>query len=160
MKIPSLQRVYFSLPIVNKTNIKSTFKGGGTMSVSVKGLDELMAKLETIASQSEIRKMEKEALKPVAEKIKSDLKSTAPVSTERPVHAVDYIDLKFNKGYKIGLDSSVDFDISRSLWFQNYATSYRTTHFHWFFNFIDENKNNYLDEARENLKKAIEQKLK
>lgn len=130
------------------------------MSVSVKGLDELMQKLETITSQSEIRKMEKEALAPVAEKIKSDLKDIAPVSTERPVHAVDYIDFKFEKGYKIGLDSSVDFDISRSLWFQNYATSYRTTHFHWFFNFIDENKNNYLDEARENLKKAIQQKLK
>ena len=130
------------------------------MSVSVKGLDELMAKLETISSASEIRKMEKEALKPVAEKIKSDLKAVAPVSTERPVHAVDYIDLKFNKGYKIGLDSSVDFEISRSLWFQNYATSYRTTHFHWFFNFINDNRNNYLDEARENLKKAIEQRLK
>ena len=51
------------------------------MSVSVKGLDELMQKLETIASQSEIRKMEKEALKPVAEKIKQDLKDIAPVST-------------------------------------------------------------------------------
>ena len=94
------------------------------------------------------------------EKIKQDLKDIAPVSTERDVHAVNYIDFKFDKGYKIGLDSSVDFDISRSLWFQNYATSYRTTHFHWFFNFIDENKNNYLDEARENLKKAIQQKLK
>lgn len=130
------------------------------MSVSVKGLDELMAKLETITSQAEIRKMEKEALAPVAEKIKQDLKDIAPVSTERDVHAVDYIDFKFEKGYKIGLDSSVDWDIAKSLWFQNYATSYRTTHFHWFFNFIDENKNNYLDEARENLKKAIQQKLK
>ena len=160
MKIPRLQRVYFSLPIVNKTNIKSTLKGGGTMSVSVKGLDELMAKLETITSQAEIRKMEKEALAPVAEKIKQDLKDIAPVSTERDVHAVSYIDFKFEKGYKIGLDSSVDWDIAKSLWFQNYATSYRTTHFHWFFNFIDENKNNYLDEARENLKKAIQQKLK
>ena len=160
MKIPSLQRVYFSLQIVNKTNIKSTLKGCGTMSVSVKGLDELMAKLETIASQSEIRKMEKEALKPVAEKIKSDLKDIAPVSTERSVHAVDYIDFKFNKGYKIGLDSTVDWDIAKSLWFQNYATSYRTTHFNWFFNFINDNKNNYLDEARENLKKVIEQRLK
>ena len=129
------------------------------MSVSVKGLDELMAKLETVTSQAEIRKMEKEALKPVAEKIKKDLKNIAPVSTERPIHAVDYIDFKFEKGYKIGLDSSVDFDISRSLWFQNYATSYRTTHFHWFFNFIDDNKNNYLDEARKNLKKAIEKRL-
>lgn len=130
------------------------------MSASIHGLDELMAKLETISSPTEIRKMEKEALKPVAEKIKSDLKDIAPVSTERDVHAVDYIDFKFEKGYKIGLDSSVDWDIAKSLWFQNYATSYRTTHFHWFFNFIDENKNNYLDEARENLKKAIQQKLK
>lgn len=130
------------------------------MSVSIRGLDELMQKLETITSQSEIRKLEKEALAPVAEKIKSDLKDISPVSTERDIHAVDFIDFKFDKGYKIGLDSSVDFDISRSLWFQNYATSYRTIHFHWFFNFIDENKNNYLDEARENLKKAIEQKLK
>ena len=130
------------------------------MSVSVRGLDVLMRKLETIASPTEIKKLEKESLKPVAEKIKSDLKDIAPVSTERDVHAVDYIDFKFEKGYKIGLDSSVDWDIAKSLWFQNYATSYRTTHFHWFFNFIDENKNNYLDEARENLKKAIQQKLK
>ena len=130
------------------------------MSASIRGLDELMQKLETITSQAEIRKMEKEALKPVAEKIKSDLKAVAPVSTERPVHAVDFIDFKFEKGYKIGLDSSVDFDISRSLWFQNYATSYRTTHFHWFFNFINDNRNNYLDEARKNLKEAIEKRLK
>ena len=130
------------------------------MSVSVKGLDELMAKLETVTSQAEIRKMEKEALKPVAEKIKKDMKAVAPVSTRRDIHAVSFIDFKFNKGYKIGLDSTVDWDIARSLWFQNYATSYRTTHFNWFFNFINDNKNNYLDEARENLKKAIQQKLK
>ena len=129
------------------------------MSVSIRGLDVLMRKLETIASPTEIKKLEKESLKPVAEKIKQDLKDIAPVSTERNVHAVDYIDFKFNKHYKIGLDSSVDWDIAKSLWFQNYATSYRTIHFGWFFNFIDSNRNDYQEQAKKNLKEAIEKRL-
>lgn len=129
------------------------------MAVTVKGLDELVRKLETLASASEIKKIEKEALKPTAEKIKQDIKGIAPVSTERNVHAVDYIDFQWTTRYKIGLSSKVDFDIARSLWFQNYATSYRTTHFGWFDNFIGRNKNNYLEEAREDLARALQEKI-
>ncbi len=130
------------------------------MSAKIEGINELINKLDGAFSQQEINKMQKDALKPTAEEIKNDMKSLAPVCDESERHGRDVISIKFNKKYEIGLWSQDDFEVWRSLWFSEYGSPTNMYYKGWFSNWINQEGNKYEQEARDNLKKAIIQKLK
>ena len=139
------------------------------MSCSCKGLGELIDKLETQFSEKEIKKLEKESLEPVAEKIKKDMKSIAPVCNIPEVHGRDVIGFRYisSRGYVIGLDNHMPDNAShdywntiRGLWFSQWGSWNNYKHIGWFTNFARANGRNYMEDGAKNLKEAIEEKLK
>lgn len=132
------------------------------MSCKIEGLDELMKKLEMTFSDKEIQKIERKALKPISEKIKSDMKNVSPVCDEPEVHGKDVIDIRYvkSRGYDIGLWSQSDFELWRGLWFSQWSSYYNPYYKGWFDKFCAEAIENYNDEAKESLAKEIMKNLK
>ena len=135
------------------------------MSAEIEGLQELIDKLSQIDEKLN-NKMSRGALKEVAQQIKDDMKSVAPVSTERNIHGVDAIDvgkISSSGGYtntKVGLSTMMngDWEQIRGLWFQNFKTD--EPNFGWFDNFKNENAPKYKEALKEKLASEIKNVLK
>jgi hypothetical protein len=74
----------------------------------IEGLQALVDKLEKITDEKMVTKMQKEALKPVAEDILDEMKSKTPVSTRRNIHGIDaegIFAFRYDgrAGFKVGL---------------------------------------------------------
>lgn len=132
-----------------------------------RNLSELIDKMETMFSSEEIRKMEEKALKPVAEKIKIDMKGAAPNCDESEPHGKDSIGLRFvkSRGYVVGLDNQMKdnkgdyWENIRGLWFSQWGGGNNYKHLGWFTKFARSNGNKYLEESKEELLDVIEEKL-
>lgn len=135
----------------------------------ITGLDKLNAKLESL-SDSEIKRMNKKVLEDVADEVKNDLKNTAPVSKVRNIHGRDAIEkgkvMSSSVGgqyVEVGLKEILNghgadyWTQIRGLWFQNFKTD--EPNYHWFDDFKNSNKNEYLQELKKGLKEALDKKL-
>ena len=74
----------------------------------IEGLQELVDKLESITDEKLVTKIQKEALKPVAEDVLDEMKAHTPVSTVRNIHGIDaegIFAFRYDgrAGFKVGL---------------------------------------------------------
>ena len=133
------------------------------MSASVEGLQELIDKLEGLTDQKFVDKVQKGALKKQADAILNEMKNVTPVSTVRNIHGIDaerILSFRYDGkgGYKIGLTNmGGDWERTRGVWFQNYKTD--EPNFGWWTNFYKANRERWLKEAKESIRKALEDHL-
>ena len=136
------------------------------MSCTIEGLNELIEKLNKV-DKNLTNRIAKNVMKEVAEDIKEDLKTVAPVSTERNIHGVDAIDvgkITKSKGYvgtKVGFSESIRAGGSgadywttvRGLWYQNFKTD--EPNFGWYDKNIKSQKEQYRQALMDLLKIEI-----
>ena len=136
------------------------------MSCTCDGLEELIFKLSDL-NKNLTNKVAKRSVKTVAEKIKHDMISAAPVSTERDVHGISLIDvgkIRTSKRYvkteagfstiiRAGSGSADYWTVVRGLWYQNYKTD--EPNFGWFEKGVRSNKEVYRQALMELLAKEI-----
>lgn len=133
----------------------------------IEGLQALVDKLEKITDEKMVTKMQKEALKPVAENILDEMKSKTPVSTRRNIHGIDaegIFAFRYDgrAGFKVGLTNmgghGTDYwEQIRGVWFQNFKTD--EPNFGWWTNMYHSRKEAWYREARENVRKALSEYL-
>ena len=133
----------------------------------IEGLQALVDKLEKITDEKMVTKMQKEALKPVAEKVLEEMKSQTPVSTRRNIHGIDaegIFAFRYDgrAGFKVGLTNmgghGTDYwNLIRGVWFQNFKTD--EPNFGWWTNMYNSRKEAWYREARENVRKALSEYL-
>lgn len=131
----------------------------------IEGIDELINELQKLSDDKTVEKIQKKALKPVAEEIYKDMVQEAPVSKDRNVHGVDLLDVigfnRKNGRYEVGLTNQVgknNWEIARGIYFQNYTTNAK--HFGWFDNWIKNNKKDYEKKAKESVIEALKDEIK
>lgn len=139
------------------------------MSCTVEGgsIPELVDKLESMFSDKEIKDLQKNALKPVADEIKSSMKGVAPVCNLPEVHGRDAIGFRYvgSRGYVIGLDNQTKdvsgdyWNITRGLWYSQWGGGNNYKHLGWFTDFCNRNRSKFLNDAEKQLKIAIQDKL-
>ena len=136
------------------------------MSCTCEGLEELIFKLNAL-NKNLTNRVAKHSVQKVAEKIKHDMISVAPVSTERDVHGISLIDvgkIRTSKGYvkteagfstiiRAGSGSADYWTVVRGLWYQNYKTD--EPNFGWFEKGVRSNKEVYRQALMELLAKEI-----
>ena len=133
----------------------------------IEGLQALVDKLEKITDEKMVTKMQKEALKPVAEQILEEMRSQTPVSTRRNIHGIDaegIFAFRYDgrAGFKVGLTNQgghgTDYwEQIRGVWFQNFKTD--EPNFGWWTNMYHSRKERWYKEARENVRKALSEYL-
>ena len=140
------------------------------MSCTCEGLEELIQKLNVL-NEKLSGNLAVKCVKEVANDIKSDMLSVAPVSTERSVHGIDAIDvgkIRRSKGYvrtEVGFStiirnggSGTDYwTLVRGLWFQNYKTD--EPNYGWFEKGVRSNKEVYRQALMDMLAEEIKQYL-
>ena len=121
----------------------------------------------TFLNKNLTNRVAKHSVQKVAEKIKHDMISVAPVSTERDVHGISLIDvgkIRTSKGYvkteagfstiiRAGSGSADYWTVVRGLWYQNYKTD--EPNFGWFEKGVRSNKEVYRQALMELLAKEI-----
>lgn len=137
------------------------------MSASIEGLQELVDKVNKLTDDKITEKIQREALKPHAESILKDMKGVTPVSTVRNIHGIDAENIvRYSydgyKGYKIGITNQGGhggdyWTQIRGVWFQNFKTD--EPNFGWWTKLLEANKQKWLEEARESVKKALQEYL-
>lgn len=78
------------------------------MSVQVKGLQELVDKLESLTDEKVVTQIQKKALKKKANGLLREMQNETPVSTVRDIHGIDaenIISFRYDSraGYRIGI---------------------------------------------------------
>lgn len=137
------------------------------MSAEIDGLQELVDKLSKLTDDKFVDKLQKKALKPQADGILRQMQSVTPVSTRRNIHGIDaegIVTYRYNNkgGYKIGITNQsghgADYwEQIRGVWFQQWKTD--EPNFHWWTRLLDSNKKQWLEEARESVKIALQEYL-
>ena len=134
----------------------------------IEGLQALVDKLEKITDEKMVTKMQKEALKPVAEQVLEEMKSKTPVSTRRNIHGIDaegIFAFRYDgrAGFKVGLTNQgghgTDYwEQIRGVWFQNFKTD--EPNYGWYTKFYNEHKEEWLEQCREHIKIAVNEYLR
>ena len=137
------------------------------MSVQVKGLQELVDKLESLTDEKVVTQIQKKALKKKANGLLREMQNETPVSTVRDIHGIDAENIvRYSydgyKGYKIGITNQGGhggdyWTQIRGVWFQNFKTD--EPNFGWWTKLLEANKQKWLEEARESVKKALQEYL-
>ena len=135
------------------------------MSVQVKGLQELVDKLESLTDEKVVTQIQKKALKKKANGLLREMQNETPVSTVRDIHGIDaenIISFRYDgrAGYRIGITnqggSGADYwEQIRGVWFQNFKTD--EPNFGWWTNLYQQNRDRWMKEAREDVKVTLQQ---
>lgn len=138
------------------------------MSVKVTGLQELIDLTEQLSDTKTLRKLEKEEMKEVGEKIKKDMKSEFPKSDQHGgLHGIDFIEVNAFVNEKgtvtlpVGVKdmmNSANFDITRGLWFTNFVT--HSPNFGYYQRFCQTHNDKYTKELRDGIEEALENYIK
>ena len=133
----------------------------------IEGLQELIDKLESLTDERLVTKLQKQALKPVADDILKEVKEKTPVSTVRNIHGVDAENIfafryDGRAGYKVGLTNQggtgADYwEQIRGVWFQNFKID--EPNYGWWTNMYHSQKERWYKEARESVRKALSEYL-
>ena len=133
----------------------------------IEGLQELVNKLEKLTDDKLVAKIQKDALKPVAEDILSEMKAETPVSTRRNIHGIDaegIFAFRYDgrAGFKVGLTNQgghgdLYWEQIRGVWFQNYKID--EPNYGWWTRMYQGRKERWYREARESARKALKEYL-
>ena len=123
------------------------------------GLQELINKLDSASDEKMTAKVQKQALKPVADKILNEIKMVTPVSKVRSIHGIDAEMIKAftrsgYKGFDVGItNQGQDWERIRGVWFQNWKID--EPNYGWFTNYKAKAINSWEQEVRESVKIAV-----
>lgn len=137
------------------------------MSASIEGLQELVDKISILEDEKIAEKIQRESLKKNADMILRQMEDVTPVSKVRDIHGIDaenIVSYSYSgyKGYKIGITNQgghgADYwEQIRGVWFQQWKTD--EPNYGWWTKLLDTNKKQWLEDARESVKIALQKYL-
>lgn len=137
------------------------------MSASIEGLQELVDKVSKLTDDKITEKIQKKELKKHADSILRQMEDVTPVSKVRNIHGIDaenIVSYSYSgyKGYKIGITNQgghgdAYWNQIRGVWFQQWKTD--EPNYGWWTKLLDANKKQWLEEARESVKIALQEYL-
>lgn len=138
-----------------------------TSGIEVVGLKGLIDKMEELGNENLAKRLQKQAIEPVAKQVLDEMKSVTPVSTRRNIHGItaeNLFQFSYNGGggYKVGITNQgghgdAYWELIRGVWFQNFKTD--EPNFGWYTKFKEANMDKWKQECRESCKKALAEYL-